>query len=130
MKVSYASFLARLTGVIKIKMPRADEATKAFFESILPDDPRVKVRPVFGSVAAFVSGKMFSGVFGNDVSVRLPEGERAQLLKEENASLLLCPEGRLRSTSSCRKPGVESIKRPSMGDALLSLSKPDAGKEV
>ena len=94
MKVSYVSLLARLTGVIKIKMPRADEATKAFFESILPDDPRVKVRPVFGSVAAFVSGKMFSGVFGNDVSVRLPEGERAQLLKEENASLLEPMPGR------------------------------------
>ena len=94
MKVSYASLLARLTGVIKIKMPRADEATKAFFESILPDDPRVKVRPMFGNVAAFVSGKMFSGVFGNDVSVRLPEGERAQLLKEENASLLEPMPGR------------------------------------
>jgi len=38
-KVYYASLLARLTGVIKIKTPQADDATKAFFESILPDDP-------------------------------------------------------------------------------------------
>ena len=76
----YASLLERLTGVIKIKTPRADEATKAFFESILPDDPRVKVRPVLGSVAAFVNGDMFGGVFGNNVFVRLPEGERTQPL--------------------------------------------------
>jgi len=49
---------------------------------------------MFGCVAAFVNGDMFGGVFGNDVSVRLPEGERAQLLKEENASLLEPMPGR------------------------------------
>ncbi len=80
--------------MIKMKMPRADEATKAFFESILPDDPRVKVRPVFGNVAALVNGNMFSGVFGNDVFVRLPEGERTQILKEEDASPLEPMPGR------------------------------------
>jgi TfoX/Sxy family transcriptional regulator of competence genes len=70
--VYYASKPARLTGVINIPMPRADEATRAFFESILPDDPRVSVRPMFGNVAAFVNGNMFSGVFGNDVLCACP----------------------------------------------------------
>lgn len=49
---------------------------------------------MFGNVAAFVSGKMFSGVFGNDVFVRLPEGKRAQLLKKEGTSLLEPMPGR------------------------------------
>ncbi len=38
--------------------PRPDEDTKAFFESIVPNDPRVTARPMFGNVAAFVNGNI------------------------------------------------------------------------
>lgn len=63
--------------------PRPDEATKAFFQSITPDDPRVHVRPMFGNLASFVNGNMFMGVFGSDVFVRLPDADRAEMLREE-----------------------------------------------
>lgn len=61
-------------------MPRLDDASRAYFHDILPDDPRVTVRPMFGALAAFVNGHMFSGVFGSGVFVRLSEADRAELL--------------------------------------------------
>ena len=64
---------------MKGQMPKAEIAVKEAFKTLLPDDPRVTVRPMFGNVAAFVNGNMFSGVFGEDVFVRLPEGDRAKV---------------------------------------------------
>jgi hypothetical protein len=40
----------------------------------------VEVKPMFGSVGAFVNGNMFCGLFGADVGVRLTDpGDRARL---------------------------------------------------
>ena len=75
--------------------PRPDETSKAFFESILPDDPRIQVRPMFGNFAAFVNGNMFVGLFGSDVFVRLSEADRALLLQEEGTSIPEPMPGRL-----------------------------------
>lgn len=50
------------------------------FEALVPDGPGVSIRPMFGNVAAFVNGNMFTGLFGNDLFVRLPEVERARLM--------------------------------------------------
>ena len=66
-----------------MSMPKPDEASRKFFESILPEDTRVKVRPMFGNVAGFVNGNMFIGLFGSDVFVRLSEADKAELLREE-----------------------------------------------
>jgi TfoX/Sxy family transcriptional regulator of competence genes len=66
----------------KGSMPRADPETRKAFEALLPDDPRVAVRPMFGNVAAFVNGNMFTGLFGTDLFVRLPEDERGKLIEE------------------------------------------------
>ncbi len=41
---------------------------------------------MFGHLAAFANGNMFCGFFGADIMVRLPEGERQQLLGEEGAA--------------------------------------------
>jgi TfoX/Sxy family transcriptional regulator of competence genes len=64
-------------------MPRADGAARVFFESLLPVDPMVLARPMFGNVGGFVNGNMFMGVLGRDVFVRLDEAGRAELLREE-----------------------------------------------
>ena len=66
-------------------MPKPTEADKDYFRSIVPDDPRVEIKPMFGNLAAFVNGNMFMGLFGSDVGVRLPEAERASLLEIEGA---------------------------------------------
>ncbi len=66
-------------------MPRPDAPSKQFFTSILPQDPRVQVRPMFGNLAGFVNGNMFAGLYGAEVFLRLPAADRAELLREKGA---------------------------------------------
>jgi TfoX/Sxy family transcriptional regulator of competence genes len=69
-----------------MSMPRPDEESKAFFASVIPVDPRIMTKPMFGNIGSFINGNMFSGLFGNQIFVRLPENERILLLEEEGAS--------------------------------------------
>jgi TfoX/Sxy family transcriptional regulator of competence genes len=71
-----------------MKVPRSDENSKEFFRSIIPDDARITIRPMFGNISAFVNGNMFTGLFGNDLFVRLPEESRKEILERKGASLL------------------------------------------
>lgn len=77
-----------------MKMPRPDSDDRAFFQSVVPKDPRVQVRPMFGNDAAFVNGNMFTGLFGEELFVRLSEEDQAELLKEKGASRFSPMEGR------------------------------------
>ncbi|MEA2628423.1 MAG: hypothetical protein QOJ10_883 [Chloroflexota bacterium] len=56
-------------------LPTPGEAAKAAFTKLVPDRPNVALRPMFGNLAAFVNGNLFAGLFGEDLFVRLPEGE-------------------------------------------------------
>ena len=71
-----------------MNLPRPDEKSKERFRSLLPEDARVTIRPMFGNISAFVNGNMFAGLFGNDIFVRLSDKNRQELLEEEGASLL------------------------------------------
>jgi TfoX/Sxy family transcriptional regulator of competence genes len=66
-------------------MPKPDEESKTFFVSVIPVDPRIKIKPMFGNIASFLNGNMFTGLFGSTDFVRLPENERLQLLEIEGA---------------------------------------------
>jgi TfoX/Sxy family transcriptional regulator of competence genes len=63
-----------------MKIPKPSEADKARFQALVPDDPRVEVKPMFGNLGAFVNGNMFMGLFGPDIGVKLPEGEAQQVM--------------------------------------------------
>jgi TfoX/Sxy family transcriptional regulator of competence genes len=58
-------------------MPKPSEKAKAAFSKLVPDEPAVTLRPMFGQLSAFVNGNMFCGIFGDDLMVRLPEAEIA-----------------------------------------------------
>jgi TfoX/Sxy family transcriptional regulator of competence genes len=60
-------------------MPKPGDDTKEFFRSIVPEEPDVAVRPMFGNLAAFVNGNLFCGLFGDGLFVRVSEDERAAL---------------------------------------------------
>lgn len=75
-----------LKGEIFMSMPRPDEESKAFFAAVIPVNPRITIKPMFGNIGSFINGNMFSGLFGNQIFVRLPEEERLRLLKKEGAS--------------------------------------------
>src|SRR3989442_8297176 len=64
-----------------MKIPRSNEDSKEFFRSILPDDPRITIRPMFGNISAFVNGNMFAGLFGDDLFVRLADEESKAVRK-------------------------------------------------
>jgi TfoX/Sxy family transcriptional regulator of competence genes len=62
-----------------MEIPKPSEADKEFFRSVLPDDPSVEVKPMFGNLGAFVHGNMFAGLFGPAVGVRLDDTARGEL---------------------------------------------------
>jgi TfoX/Sxy family transcriptional regulator of competence genes len=62
-----------------MEIPKPSEADKDFFKAVLPDDPAVEVKPMFGNLGAFVHGNMFAGLFGPAVGVRLDDAGRAEL---------------------------------------------------
>jgi TfoX/Sxy family transcriptional regulator of competence genes len=62
-----------------VEIPRPTEEDKQFFRSLIPDDPAVEIKPMFGNLGAFVAGNMFAGLFGPAVGVRLDEADRAEL---------------------------------------------------
>ncbi|HWM04528.1 MAG TPA: TfoX/Sxy family protein [Actinophytocola sp.] len=63
-----------------MKVPKPTAADKERFTALVPDDPRVEIKPMFGNLGAFVNGNMFMGLFGADVGVKLPSPALADLL--------------------------------------------------
>jgi TfoX/Sxy family transcriptional regulator of competence genes len=66
-------------------MPKPSDRAKADFTALLPDDPTVTARPMFGNLAGFVNGNMFTGLFGDALFVRISDVDRAALLEEGGA---------------------------------------------
>ena len=76
-------------------MPKPSDETKELFRAVLPVDDRVHAKPMFGQLAGFVNGNMFSGVYGDSVFVRLGDEDRRALLREEGACVFEPMAGRL-----------------------------------
>ena len=68
-----------------MEIPKPTEDDKQFFRSLLPDDPEVEIKPMFGNLGAFVHGNMFAGLFGSAVGVRLGEADAAELAAIEGS---------------------------------------------
>ncbi len=93
------------------------EAVNEAFARVIPDDPVVQKRKMFGYPAAFAGGNMFAGVWQTSVVLRLPSEERAEFLALEGATpfepmgrsmreYVVAPERMLADPSSLR-PWVE-----------------------
>ena len=62
-----------------MEFPRPTDADREFFALLIPDDPGVVVKPMFGNLGAFVNGTMFASLLGSDVGVRLSAEDLAEL---------------------------------------------------
>ena len=62
-----------------MKIPKPTEADRDRFHTLVPDEPEVATKPMFGNLGAFVNGNMFMGLFGSDVGVKLDETDRSKL---------------------------------------------------
>jgi TfoX/Sxy family transcriptional regulator of competence genes len=65
-----------------MKLPRPSDDAKAAFTRLVPDEPAITLKPMFGQLSAFVNGNMFCGLFGNELVVRLPEADIAAAKKQ------------------------------------------------
>ena len=72
-------------------MPKPSDQAKAAFTKLVPDEPAVTMRPMFGNLAAFVNGNMFAGLFGEDLFVRLPDDQSAPIRTQGGRELMPSP---------------------------------------
>jgi TfoX/Sxy family transcriptional regulator of competence genes len=66
-----------------MEMPKASDADKERFRSLVPDRPDVAVKPMFGNLGAFVNGNMFAGLFGPTIGVKFSREDRELLESSE-----------------------------------------------
>jgi TfoX N-terminal domain len=62
-----------------VQVPKPSAEDIARFRSLVPDDPDVQVRPMFGNLGAFVHGNMFMGLLGADIGVKLTAQDAGEL---------------------------------------------------
>jgi TfoX/Sxy family transcriptional regulator of competence genes len=65
--------------MVGVQMPKATDADKDRFRSLVPEQPAVEVKPMFGQLGAFVNGNMFAGLFGDGIGVKVDDAARAEL---------------------------------------------------
>jgi hypothetical protein len=63
-----------------MKIPKPTDQEQQRFRTLVPDDPRVTIRPMFANLGAYVNGNMFAGTYGPDIGVKLSDSDRAELL--------------------------------------------------
>ena len=68
-----------------MKMPKPSDADKERFHRLVPEDPRVETKPMFGNLGAFVNGNMFMGLLGADVGVKLDDEAMAEVSAMDGA---------------------------------------------
>ena len=62
-----------------MQIPKPTDADRHRFHNLVPDEPNVEAKPMFGNLGAFVNGNMFMGLFGGGIGVKLDEPDRAKL---------------------------------------------------
>ena len=60
-------------------VPKPSQADRDRFHRLVPPDPRVQVKAMFGNLGAFVNGNMFMGLFGADIGLRLDPADADRL---------------------------------------------------
>jgi TfoX/Sxy family transcriptional regulator of competence genes len=69
-----------------MKWRKSPEALVRTFDAIVPDDPRVERRKMFGYPAAFVGGNLFMSLFQDSLVLRLPEDVRTSFLRIDGSA--------------------------------------------
>ena len=86
----------------KVPKPSADAA--AVFAELVPDDAAVTARPMFGNPAAFINGNLFTGLFGDDLFVRVADDDATRLLAAGGADFAPMPGRPMRGYTTLPRP--------------------------
>jgi hypothetical protein len=92
-----------------MKFPKPSEEAKAAFTGLVPDEPAVTLKPMFGQLSAFVNGNMFCFLWGDDLLVRLPDPDVAALKKQGGRDFSPMP-GRTGMAGYVTVPGGSGAK--------------------
>ncbi len=65
------------------------------FAAVLPEEPDIEKRQMFGYPCAFVNGNMFTGLHQESLIVRLAEEDRLRLVNEDGAAQFEPMPGRI-----------------------------------
>src|SRR6202022_4794891 len=101
-----------------MSMPKPSEQAKASFQKLVPPDPAVSTRPMFGNLSAFVNGNMFCGLFGEDLFVRVSDEDQARVRKQGGRAFEVMP-GRA-MTGYVVGPGGWQKKPDATGDWIVT----------
>src|SRR5437763_1208191 len=74
-----------IRSVLATKMEKSPAALVERFKAVVPNEPDITHRQMFGYPACFVNGNMFTGLFASSMMVRLGEEARGRLLGEPGA---------------------------------------------
>lgn len=77
-----------------VKWRRSPEVLVRRFSELLPKDPRVSRRQMFGYPCAFVSGNLFTGLHQDAMILRLSDVDRSEFLELEGAAIFEPMPGR------------------------------------
>lgn len=77
-----------------MKWRKPDPQLMTLLEELVPDEPAVQLRPMFGTPAYFAGGNMFAGVHQESMIVRLDDDARRELLQVPGAHVFEPMEGR------------------------------------
>lgn len=75
-----------------MEMPKHSDEDKARFRSLVTDGPGIEIKPMFGSVGAFVNGNMYAGLFASDIGVKASPDALAELAAIEGSGPFGPPE--------------------------------------
>lgn len=65
-----------------MSIPKPSDQAKVAFQKMVPPDPAVTTRPMFGNLAGFVNGNLFCGLFGEDLFVRVSDDDQAKIRQQ------------------------------------------------
>ncbi len=75
-------------------MPKPEQEQLQLFRGVVPSEPDVVIKPMFGNLAAFVNGNMFAALLGSAIGVRVVEPSTRQELDGIDGVGPFGPEGR------------------------------------
>ena len=102
-------------------MPKSSATATASFLALMPRDPALMTRPMFGNMAAFINGNMFAGIFGDDLFVRLPEPDREKLKRQGGKDFEPMP-GRAMTGYVCVAAGWQAKAAPARSSIAEALA--------
>ena len=69
-----------------MNMPKSSSESISYFAEIVPSDPDIVQKKMFGYPSCFVNGNLFLGLHGDDVILRLGADRLASFMHEEGAA--------------------------------------------